>query len=71
MGIETEKVRENRLRRRLARRGYQLSKSRRRDTRAIDFGGYMILNDRNVAVAGATPRAFCLTLDDVERWLQD
>ena len=35
---QDEKVRENRLRQVAKRRGYELSKSRRRDPLAVDFG---------------------------------
>lgn len=40
-----EKVRENRLRRAAARQGYRLVKSRRRDSRAIDYGVYWIARE--------------------------
>jgi hypothetical protein len=64
-----EKVRENRLRRVLARQGYSLVKSRRRDTRAYDYGGYMITDAMTGAiVAGSHPIAFNFNLDDVETW---
>ncbi len=66
-----EKVLENRVRRALDRRGLVLHKSRRRDPRAIDFGGYMIVDAAtNSVVAGASPVAFSLTLADVEAWLK-
>ena len=67
-----EKIMENRLRRALDRRGLQLQKSRRRDPRAIDFGGYMIVDPAtNTAVAGSAPIAFAMSLADVEAWLKD
>lgn len=37
-----EKVRENRLRRMAERQGLSLSKSRRRDPRALDYGGWFV-----------------------------
>ncbi|WP_431881545.1 hypothetical protein [Micromonospora chalcea] len=37
-----EKVRENRLRRSAARQGLTLTRSRRRDPRAVDFGRYWL-----------------------------
>jgi hypothetical protein len=41
------------------------------DPRALDFGGYMIIDAAtNHIVAGATPNAFNLTLDDVEKYLE-
>ena len=39
----TEKVRENRLRRALDRQGYRLTRVRRQDHRARDYGQYTIL----------------------------
>jgi hypothetical protein len=52
------------------RRGLAVRKCRRRDPRAIDFGGYHILDPHcNVVVAGAHPVDFSFTLDDVEEWL--
>jgi len=67
-----EKVLENRLRRTLNRRGYVLHKSRRRDAKAFDFGGYMIVDgNSDSVVAGSTPRAFSMSLQDVEAWLKD
>ena len=67
----TDKVRENRLRRIAERRGMALAKSRRRDPKAMDFGGYMLTDiATNSVVMGATPIAFSATLDDVEAWLE-
>lgn len=64
------KVRENRLRETAKRQGYGLMKSRRRDPRAIGYGGYMIFDpNTNGIVAGGTPHEFSLDLDHVERWL--
>jgi hypothetical protein len=63
----TSDVRENRLRRMAKRQGLMVVKSRRRDPRAIDYGGYMILDARtNLVVAGGSPQAFSLDLDEVE-----
>jgi hypothetical protein len=39
---QAEKVRENRLRRMADRQGLTLTRSRRRDTRALDFGKYWL-----------------------------
>jgi hypothetical protein len=38
------KVRENRMRRVAERQGLALRKSRRRDQRALDFGGYRVID---------------------------
>jgi len=66
----TEKVLENRLRRMAERQGMQLIKSRRRDPKAIDFGGYMLVDiATNAAVIGGSPYAYSASLEDVERHL--
>ena len=65
-----EKVRENRLRRVAERRGLALQKCRRRDSRAIGYGGYRIIDSlKNNVVAGAHPRDYSFSLDAVEKWL--
>ena len=65
-----EKIRENRLRRAAERQGLKLSRSRRRDPRALDYGGYMLLDaTTNAVVVGGRPRPYSATLDDVEEWL--
>lgn len=69
MDMET-KTRENRLRAIAKRRGLVLNKSRRRDPRAIDYGGYMLSDMyRNTVVFGADPYAFSASLDDIEAYL--
>jgi hypothetical protein len=67
----TDKIRENRLRRMAERQLLRLKKSRRRDPRAPDFGGYMLVDDRNNVVLGASQNAYEATLDDVEAYLTD
>jgi len=71
MGASTAiKVRENRLRRMAERQGMRLLKSRRRDSRALDYGGYMLVDLRTDAVvAGGSPTPFFLDMDEVEAWL--
>lgn len=66
-----EKVRENRLRRMADRQGMRLVKSRRRDPRAIDYGGYMLVNPEiNAVVAGTESIGRpSWSLDDVEQFL--
>jgi hypothetical protein len=64
-------VRENRLRRMAERQGLRVVKSRRRDTRAIDYGMYMIVDQATntvVAGTGGTGRPN-MTLDEVEAYL--
>jgi hypothetical protein len=60
--ITSEKVRENKARRAVERQGYRLSRSRRRDPRAVDYGRYTITNGT------ATPVAELPNLDAVEAW---
>jgi hypothetical protein len=65
------KVREDRVRRMLARQGYHLTKSRRRDPRARDYGTYQITH----ILAGGTDTGVVAeyfgSLDDAERWAID
>ena len=68
----TDAVAENRLRRAVARRGYELRKSKRRDPKAFDFGKFMIWDTRtDKAVKGDKPHDYAMTFHDVERWLAD
>ena len=64
---DTEKIRENRLRRAAERQGYKLVKSKRRDPRAIGYGGWTIANVATGKVeAGANG---FINVDEVERFL--
>ncbi len=69
---KTLKVRENRLRRMLERRGLQLSRSRRRDPGALDYGRYLV-TEGNVVVFGHDNglNHYSATLEDIEGWLAD
>lgn len=71
MGTDTDKVRENRLRRMADRQGLRLDKSRRRDPRALDYGGYHLVNpSTNVLIFGEVAgRGFGASLDEIERYL--
>jgi len=60
-----DKVRENRLRRAAARQGLTLSRSRRRDPRALDFGRYWLANDQGTIQGNPAG----LTIDEVEAHL--
>ncbi len=65
----TEKVREQRLRRTLNRNGYSLRKSRARDIHPGNLCGYMIVNYYiNGIVAGSS---FELDLDDVDKFVRE
>jgi hypothetical protein len=58
-----EKIRENRARRAVARRGLRLAKTRRRDRAAYDYGSWTI-TDQAGRLVHAAP-----SLADVEAWL--
>jgi hypothetical protein len=64
-------TREKRLRRAAARQGLRLSKSARRDPHASDYGKYRLENPqlRGVVVAGGSPLAYSLDLNEVEQVL--
>jgi hypothetical protein len=64
---DSEKVRENRLRRAAKRQGLVLTKSRRRDPRATDYGRYW-LTDRNNRGIGSSTDGY--TLDEIEQYLE-
>ncbi|MGH3380230.1 MAG: hypothetical protein ACRDP6_36405 [Actinoallomurus sp.] len=66
--MSEDKVRENRLRRAAERQGYQLTKSRRRDPRAVDFGAYWIVDPNTNSIAAGDSNTG-MSLDDVEAWL--
>jgi hypothetical protein len=69
---DNDKVRENRLRRVAERRGMRIEKSKRRDPKAIDFGGYMLIDAAaNTVISGSTPYPYSDTLDDIERMLDE
>jgi hypothetical protein len=69
---QDEKVRENRLRRMAERQGLALSKSRRRDPHALDFGRYMLVDAlTNTVVTGAQHTGrHGMDLDGVEAYLR-
>jgi hypothetical protein len=69
-----DKTRENRLRRMADRQGLRIEKSRRRDQLAVDYGGYMIVDETDHVVLGASSDyghkpAYWPQLDDVEAYL--
>lgn len=63
----TDKVRENRLRATASRRGLSLTKSRRRDPRAVDYGMYWLIDVRTNKIR--SPEVGLANLDAVEQWL--
>ena len=73
----TSDVRENRLRRMAKRQGLRLEKSRRRDPRALDYGGYWLIDGpssnggnwraRTVIVGGE----YGVDLDTIEQALNE
>jgi hypothetical protein len=66
-----EKIRENRLRNAAHRQGLKLSKSRRRDPRAQDYGYMLIDPTTNTPVVWGSPRLYGLSLDEIERALNE
>jgi hypothetical protein len=70
MSSDSEKVRENRLRRMAGRQGYRLEKSRRRDPRALDYDRYYITDiSTRTVVTGLIADRHGMSLDDVEAYL--
>lgn len=65
------KVLEQRARRVAQRQGLTLSRSKRRDPHAPDFGLYHLLDDKNLVVAGATPWAHSMNLAEIVDFLLD
>lgn len=63
---DEEKIKENRLRRAAKRQRLFLTKSRRRDPRAADFGTYTLTDENSVVVAGPG-----LSLDEIEKSLTE
>lgn len=59
---DAEKVRVNRLRRKAARQGYQLHKTRRVDPDAKDYGSYTLVPEKG------KPRTFA-SAEEVEAFL--
>lgn len=71
-GMDTStKVRENRIRRTVERRGYRLVKNRRRDPMAIGYGMYRVETVAGAEAPGfeSTPTGIGMTLDEVEHRL--
>jgi hypothetical protein len=61
------KWRETKVRRMIARQGYLLKKSRRRDPRAVGYGHYRILDPTTKTVVGGRV-GYAMTLDQAEAW---
>jgi hypothetical protein len=65
-----EKVLENRIRRVAQRRGMKVVKSRRRDSRSVDYGGYMLIDvATNSVILGGSPIAFSATAEEIDSYL--
>jgi hypothetical protein len=65
------KVHENRLRRVAHRQGLSLAKSRRRDTRAYDFGTYRLLDINSGSVVWGDTQGYGMSLDEIEAALNE
>ena len=69
----SDKVRENRLRRKADRMGLRLLKSRRRDPDSIDYGCYALVTidgGGTIHPHGVTSLFRIPNLDEVEEWLE-
>jgi hypothetical protein len=62
---ETDRVQENRVRRMADRQGFALSKNRRRDPLARDYGEIYILDEHGTRIGTFK------SLDDAEAWLKN
>jgi hypothetical protein len=68
---QVERTREARLRRRASRQGLLLAKSRCRTPEAHVFGTYALLDQYNNLVAYAGGDGYGLTLDEIEKALNE
>jgi hypothetical protein len=72
---ETDKVRENRLRRMADRQGLELHKSGRRDARALSYGTWWLVDPETGAVVlhqqllSRNNEIVGVSLDEIERYL--
>lgn len=64
-----DKVRENRLRRMAERQGLVLTRSRRRDPRALDYGLYWLARTKGQITDSDDSLLSGVTLDEVEAYL--
>lgn len=66
-----ELARERDARKRVAKQGHRLQKSRSRNDRAPEYGMYRIVDPvKNWVVAGAHPWNYSMTLDEVVDWIE-
>lgn len=69
---DEERRLESLLRSRARTRGLRLVKSHSRTPEAYEYGLFMIVDaDTNMAVAGAWPSAFTMSLEDVAAYFSD
>jgi hypothetical protein len=65
-----EKALENRVRQVAEQRGLKLMKSQRRDPRALDYDGYMLVDvAKNFVVFGGSPNPYRATIEEIEAYL--
>lgn len=65
------RLQESRVRQALKRQGLSLRKSRSRNPMDPIFGGYMIVNEGNVIVAGELSPGRSMNLDEVEKFARE
>jgi hypothetical protein len=66
----SERNREVQIRRMAARQFLTMSKSRRRDPYAADFGRFMLLDKDGLPILGHEPFEYSATLDEIEAFLK-
>lgn len=73
MATDTDKVRENRVRRAAARQGLVLQKSRRRDLQAMDYGMFWLVDGPGRRPILVYPRGYQersgASLEEIEEYL--
>lgn len=69
----SQKIRENRMRRKLDRMGYRLIKSRRKDPDAFDYGLFAIVdqNHNSLMHESLAGSIYALDLEEVDSWIEE
>lgn len=68
--VDSDKVRENRLRRMAERQGLRLIKSRRRDEFASGYGTYMLVAGQGTEMSDGADVMYGFDLDEIENQLR-
>jgi hypothetical protein len=70
-GNTMEEMSESAVRHRAKRSGFIVRKSRTRNPDAIDYGGFTLIDDRNVVVLGGGSFPHSSDLGEIADWLMD